>query len=369
MKPFDKAYRKNISSDNVFRQIWGALVKYWVLALLFLITLLMGVYPSYICDLWSIQFASLICKIIWMVCITLFGTLSIIVCDTLTEVNGLLRKEKRITWFQIGKLIVIGIWICCVIFILGIQKETKSTVVIGLIGSVLAWIFQDKIKGAVSFIHLRMNHLLNIGDWIMVPKLEVDGEVKKVTLTTVTLYNWDTTTSTFPISALQSEHFMNLQNMADGKTYGRKMLKSFILETGSVHPITVEELEQIKADKHEILKFLPGDEIKTGVLNAHLFRLYIYYWLMNNPDISQKPRLIVRWVDHKECGLTLEVYAFLVDSDFATFEWQQSQIMEHIITAIDWFNLRLYQSPSSYDVSKSDIHIDNPEILIKEQKQ
>jgi miniconductance mechanosensitive channel len=88
---------------------------------------------------------------------------------------------------------------------------------------------------------------------------------------------------------------------------------------------------------------------------------------MNNTDISHKPNLIVRWMDPKDSGMTLQVYAFLIDSNLATYEWKQSQIMEHIITSMEWFGLRLYQSPSAYDVSNSNIHIDNP-VLYKEVK-
>lgn len=84
----------------------------------------------------------------------------------------------------------------------------------------MTWIFQDTIKGVVAFVHLRLNHLLYIDDWIQVPKLNVDGEVKRITLTTVTLYNWDTTTSSIPTSVLHNDHFINLQRMTDGKTYG-----------------------------------------------------------------------------------------------------------------------------------------------------
>ena len=78
---------------------------------------------------------------------------------------------------------------------------------------------------------------------------------------------------------------------------------------------------------------------------------------MNHKHISQHPRLIVRWMDHKEGGMELQVYAFIVDSSLAAFEWEQSQIIEHIIKSLDWFGLRLYQSPSAYDVSNSNVYL------------
>ena len=243
-----------------------------------------------------------------------------------------------------------GFWSVCFGFFLifDIQNNGRIAAAIGIIGVVLGWIFQERVKGVAAFIHLRSHHLLNIGDWIKVPRLNVDGTVKRVTLTTVTLCNWDTTTSTIPISTLQSDHFINLQNMADGKTYGRRMQKMFTIDMASFRPIKKKDIELFESGVHDIHVYLPESEIKPGVLNARLYRLYLYHWLMRNPCVSHMPNLIVRWLDAKECGLVLEIYVFITESSFAAFEWQQSLIIEHVITSLNWFDLRLYQSMSAY---------------------
>jgi miniconductance mechanosensitive channel len=220
----------------------------------------------------------------------------------------------------------------------------------------VGWIFQDTIKGVVAFIHLRLNGLLQIDDWIMVPKYEVDGEVKRVTLTTVTLSNWDTTTSSIPISALHGDHFKNLKKMMDGKTYGRQMLQTFIFDTGWIYNLSEEEAEKLKQSA-DIMSYLPEEDVKAGATNAHLFRIYLFHWLMNHPHISQQPRLIVRWLEQRECGMPLQVYAFIIDSSLAAFERQQSLIIEPILQMQEAFGPKLYQSPSAYDVSNSNIHL------------
>ena len=160
--------------------------------------------------------------------------------------------------------------------------------------------------------------------------------------------------------------------MMEGKTYGRRMFKTFVLDTGWFRTLTENEIKDLQEtiNKRNELEFnsdeqkydsilmnLSADEIKKGVLNAQLYRLYIYHWLMNHKHISQQPRLIVRWMDQKDSGMPLQVYAFIVDSNLAAFEWQQSQIIEHIIKSMDWFGLRLYQSPSAFDVSNSNIYL------------
>ena len=286
----------------------------------------------------------------WLVFLTLLMFLVIGVCNTMTNIYSLRKNETGITWCQILILIFVGIWLIGILCIIKVQKESGYFIIFGVLGTLMTWIFQDTIKGVVAFIHLRLNHLLHIDDWIQVPKLNVDGEVKRITLTTVTIYNWDTTTSSIPTSVLHNDHFINLQRMTDGRTYGRQMLKTFILDTGWFHPLTAEEIESLK-QREEVKAFLLDEDFKEGVLNAHLFRLYVFHWLMNHPYVSQEPRLVVRWLEQKETGLPLQIYGFIMEGGVLAYEWQQSQIIEHIVEALDWFGLQLYQRPSSHDVS------------------
>ena len=141
---------------------------------------------------------------------------------------------------------------------------------------------------------------------------------------------------------------------------------TFIMDTGCFHLIDSKEAMKLKTTG-DITQYIPDDEIKEKASNAHLFRIYLYHWLMNHPHVSQQPRLIVRWMEQKESGMPLQVYAFITDSSLASFEWQQSQIIEHIMESMDWFGLRLYQSPSSYDVSNSNVFLtDSPATYRKE---
>ena len=379
MNILEKTYKRNIYSENPWRQAWGAVAKHFGLFILLIVFVVLSCFSickpcdcsHCCCGTWCTQIKMPPAnKIIWLITITLFLIIFIGACNAVSDASHLLRKERRITLSQILKLAAIGIWIVLFVLIFDIQNNAKVAAAVGIIGVVLGWIFQDRVKGVIAFITLRRNRLLNIGDWIRVPAKDVDGEIKKISLTTVTLSNWDTTTSTIPISMLQSEHFINLQKMSDGKTYGRKMLKTFILDTGWIHPISEEEANAFLSADNGILDYLPKEEINPGVLNAHLYRLYLYHWLMNHPHISQLPRLIVRWMDQESSGMTLQVYGFITDANVTAFEWQQSQIVEHIITSMDWFGLRLYQSPSAYDVSYSNIRIiDGPETDKKEDKR
>ena len=347
-----KLSERLLASDHILFQICGAILKRWWLLLTTII---------FLCVILTMYSNSLFHEP-WLKIVELSGSICLLAtiisaCNVLTNIFSLLQKEKHITNCQIAILCAFGLWIVAAIIILEIWEGKTTSIGFAIIGGILTWIFQDKVKGSITFIHFRMHGLLNLGDWIKIPKLGVDGEIKKVTLTTVTLYNWDTTTSTIPMSALQSDHFINLQNMSDGKTYGRKMLQTFTIDSSWIHPIDAEELAYFKSNRHNIMDYLPQGELKEGILNIYLYRLYLYHWLMANSHVSQKPCLLVRWIEQKDSGMVLEVYAFLVDSEFSTFEWQQSRIIEHIIASMSWFGLRFYQSPSAYDTGYSKIYM------------
>ena len=331
-------YQKLISSHSTWAKVTGAVLKKgWLLIPLAASVALTALN---IPEGWQ--------RVWGFVSLSLFAAIMISACNTLTDIFTLLRRESHITRCQIWILIAIGIWLVGAIVILDIQKDSKYGLVFGLVGSVLAWIFQDKIKGAAAFLHIRSHKLIKIGDWIQLPGKGVAGEVKKVTLTTVTLCNWDTTTSTIPISALQQDHFINLENMAEGKTYGRQMVKNFILDTSCVRPLTEEEAARLRAG--EAGRYIPASQIQAGILNARLFREYVHHYLMNNDHISHLPFLLVRWLDQKDSGMVLQIHTYLVDANLEAFEWMQSHITEHIVSSLEAFGLRMYQIPSSYDV-------------------
>ena len=286
----------------------------------------------------------------------------ILILRSLTDIYSITKKESAITICQILILVAVGFFILGVYVIFNIKDDNYNKVIITGVGALIGWIFQDTIKGVVAFIHLRLNHQLNIDDWIQVSKHDVDGTIRRVSLTYVTVDNWDTTTSCIPTSILHSEHFVNLKNMMAGKTFGRRMLKTFIFDTNWIRPFSKEDIKTLIA-KTDILNYIPQKEMELmeGATNAHIFRIYLFHWLMNHPHISQQPRLVVRWEEHKESGMPLQVYAFITDSSLPSFEWQQSKIIEEILKFASLFRMKLYQSPSSFDVSNNNVYLtDSP---------
>ena len=288
---------------------------------------------------------------------TLFG-ISAYVITNLNKLYSLRKQESRITISQIILLAIFGICLTSIVFALGIKKDDNSFIIVSTFGAVLGWIFQDTIKSVAAFFYLRANGLLKIGDWIEVKSHSINGIVRSITLTTVQIENWDTTTSAFPVYILHAEHFKNNQRMLAGKTHGRQMARTFIIDTGWIHPLSDEETNCLRSNLDTDVCFKLS-AIKKGELNIHAFRRYLYHWLMQHTHVCQQPRLFVTWKEQTKEGLPLHIHIFINDTKWEAFEWQQSEITEHIIQTLDMFNLQLYQSPSGYDASNSNIHLTN----------
>jgi small-conductance mechanosensitive channel len=300
-------------------------------------------------------------------CFTIFGITAYIIAN-LNKLYSLRRQETRITVSQIILLSVFGLCLAASIYTLGIEKDSTGSIIVSVFGAVLSWIFQDTIKSVVAFFYLRANHLLKIGDWIEIKEHDIDGMLKRISLTTVVIENWDTTTSCFPTYILHTECFKNNQKMMEGRTHGRQMLKTFIIDTGWIHALSEADVKRLNQDLNIDTPF-KEQYVKVGLLNIEVFRHYIYHWLMQCSHVSHEPRLIVRWLEQTNEGMPLQIYAFIMDSSLAPFEWQQSQIIEHIIKAMTWFDIQLYQSPSGYDASNSNIYLSPQEADYKIKKE
>ena len=346
-------YRRQLSSTRCHRLILGALFKtkyerYMIPAALTFVLI------AYI--LWRTGFI-FVSKILVATLMSLFLWCAWCVTKTLNEIFSLRRQETYITWSQISLLSAFGLWIVVIVSCINFQKDNPTdTVVITVFGAVLGWIFQDTIKSVAAFFYLRANGLLQIGDLITVPAKGIEGFVRTISLTTVTIENWDTTTSAFPTYILHTEHFKNSQRMMEGKTLGRLMKKTFVIDSGWIHPLTDNDVKRLR-NELDVENFFIEKEVKCGKLNIEVFRLYLYHWLMNNPNVSQQPRLIVRWLEQTSDGLPLQLFVYLTDTMLDAFEWQQSKVMEHVIKAMGWFDLQLYQNPSGYDASNSNIYL------------
>jgi miniconductance mechanosensitive channel len=64
---------------------------------------------------------------------------------------------------------------------------------------------------------------------------------------------------------------------------------------------------------------------------------------------------LVRQLQPSEKGIPMEVYVFSKDQRWSNYESIQSDIFDHILAVLPEFELRVFQNPSGYDLSKIEL--------------
>lgn len=262
------------------------------------------------------------------------------------------------------QVIMIVLWIFGVIIIISEIFDIKAGTLYGTLGAVSAviiLIFRDTILGFVASVQVSLNDMVRIGDWVTFDKFGADGDVIEINLATVKVRNFDNTTTTIPTYSLISDSFRNWRGMldADGRRIKRHILikaKSIrFLNEGDLNALkkiqliaTYIELRQVEIDlyntEHNIDKSLSING--RNMTNFGLFRKYITLYLENYPDINNDMTLLCRQLQPTSQGIPLEIYAFTHEQRFVEYEYIMADIFDHIIAAIEYFNLETFELPS-----------------------
>jgi miniconductance mechanosensitive channel len=264
-------------------------------------------------------------------------------------------KDKPIKVFI--QVIEIFLYSGAAIVVIGmLTGKDVTTLLAGLtaFAAVLMLIFKDSILGLVAGIQLSANNMVRIGDWIVMPSSGADGDVIEISLATVKVQNFDKTITTIPTYKLISESFTNWRGMIESK--GRRIKRSVNIDIRSIHYLTDEEIEILRASsllneymqrKLENLKEYnaqcknPLDERK--LTNIGTFREYLESWIANNPDISKEMTHMVRQLQPTPTGVPLEIYCFSARQKWIDYENIQSDIFDHVFAVLGIFNLRAFQ--------------------------
>ena len=264
------------------------------------------------------------------------------------------RNKPIKVFFQIIKIFI---WFVALMFVISIFSGKPVMILLGgltAFAAVLMLIFQDSILGFVASIQFNANNMVHIGDWIVVPSRNVDGDVIEINLTTVKVQNWDKTITTIPTHKLVSESFTNWRGMQESK--GRRIKRSVNIDINSIHYLTEEEidslrnssllgrymdskLEEIKA--HNANRSVHID--KRRLTNIGTFRGYLESWIASNPKINQNMTHMVRQLQPGPTGVPLEIYCFSANQKWIDYENIQSDIFDHVFAILEMFGLRAFQ--------------------------
>lgn len=258
--------------------------------------------------------------------------------------------------FQAIKLL--GFCVCAILFVS--QLTHKSPLIIlsslGVAASLLMLVFKETIVGFVAGIQINVQDLIRKGDWVEIPRHGADGDVIDISLTSVRIRNWNKTISVVPTSDLVSNSFTNWRGMFEGG--GRRIKRALLIDAESIRFLTAQEIERLKlikllepylAKMQAEIASEGSDSVSplngTRLTNIGTFRAYCKLYLEARPDIRQDMLLVTRLLDPTPHGIPLEVYAFTADTRFVVYEQIQSDIFDHLMTALPEFGLRMYQYP------------------------
>lgn len=207
--------------------------------------------------------------------------------------------------------------------------------------------------------------MVQVGDWIDMPKHNADGDVIDVSLTAVKVRNWDKSITSIPTYALVSDSFKNWQAMKDWG--GRRIARSIHIDTSSIRFCTDEMLEcfariwyleEYIADKRrELTEYNRTHGIDDSVqvngrrmTNIGTFRAYLVAYLEHHSEIHQNILIMARQLEPTERGVPIQVYAFTKTTVWAEYEELVSHIFDHILAVVPFFDLRVYQYPTGEDL-------------------
>lgn len=279
-----------------------------------------------------------------------------------------MSKSRPIKGFiQVAKIFVYAIgFIILLSWLLG-QKPLALLGGLGALSAVLMLVFKDSILGFVAGIQLSANQMVQIGDWISMPKYDVDGSVIDISLTTVKIQNWDNTISMVPTYNLISDSVKNYRGMQESGA--RRIARSINLNMNSVKFCTPEMLERferihyiedyVRRKEDELNSYNSTNNIDSSIVvngrrqtNIGVFRVYVSEYIKNHPRIRKDLTILVRQMPLSELGLPIQIYCFTDTTVWIEYEQIQSDIFDHLLAILPYFDLQVFQNASGSDFNK-----------------
>lgn len=234
------------------------------------------------------------------------------------------------------KIVVLFLGVIVIVAIVIDRSPLTLLAGLGATSAVLMLVFKDSITGLVAGIRLTSNNMVSKGDWITVDKLGANGVVEDITLSTVKVRNFDNTIVTLPPQKLIEDSFQNWQGMQ--QSGGRRVTRMIYIDFHSIG-IADDNLKQRLVER----KLINKADMHTNVVNLTLFRNYIEWWIYNNKEVNTDLTFMVRQLQPTNTGLPIEVYFFLKNKEWKTYEHNLAEIMERIYAFAPEFGLKIYQ--------------------------
>lgn len=265
------------------------------------------------------------------------------------------------------QVILIFVWGVAIIFIIYelTGKDILSLASLGAASAIILLIFKDTILGFVASIQVSVNDIVRIGDWITFSKFGADGTVIDINLATVRVQNWDNTFTTIPTYSLIADSFQNWRGMQESG--GRRIRRSIFIKQSSIKFLSPEMMEKLKKIQlvsnyidHRQLEIERHNQRvnadKSVLINGRnqtnfgVFRKFLDSVLKQNTGVNQEMLVMVRQLQPTPQGIPLEIYCFSRDKRWENYEAIMSDIFDHVIASVPYFELELFEEPTGKDI-------------------
>ena len=273
-------------------------------------------------------------------------------------IKSYIQIAQVLTYFT-GIICMISVWLgkSPVLFLSGI----------GAMSAVLMLVFRDTLLSLVAGVQLTSNGLIQVGDWIEMPSFEADGDVTDIALNTVTVRNWDNTSTLIPTHKFLEHSFKNWRHVFDSKA--RRIKRHILIDAASVRFLTDDEIEKLcgihllrpylEARREEVASYnraLEEDGKEASAVNRRAltnlgtFRAYAGAYLNAHPELHKGRTTMVRQLQPTNEGIPLEIYTFVANPAWVHYEGVQADIFDHFFSILHEFGLRQYQAPGGADL-------------------
>ncbi|HJD55926.1 MAG TPA: mechanosensitive ion channel family protein [Rickettsia endosymbiont of Pyrocoelia pectoralis] len=262
------------------------------------------------------------------------------------KIKSFAKNAPLSLYFQILKIIVIVISaVITISYILNISLGTFLTS-LGAAAALLTFVFKDAMVGLLASLQLTSQDIINIGDWVRVG--EVEGTVEKITISVVTIRNFDQSISTIPTISILNSNVINYKGIEEAGA--RRVKRIFNINMATINFCDATILQDLKKSPYlskEVINKITLDKQEKDLTNIKVFKLYIQEYLKNNPSVyTEGFTFLVRQLEPTINGLPVEIYIFVKEVSTVGYEKVQADIFEHIISVLPEFKLRIFQNVS-----------------------
>ena len=268
-------------------------------------------------------------------------------------------RDKPIdSYIQVVMIFVWFVGIMIIFSIISGKDISAFLATLGALSAIILLIFRDTILGFVASIQVTINDMVRIGDWITMKSYNADGDVIEINLSTVKVQNFDKTITTIPTYRLVSDSFVNWRGMSESG--GRRIKRSILIKVSSIKFLEDSKLSELKKierisgyineRKNEIETENKTRNINKNLLlngrnitNIGLFRRYALAYLNTHPEVNKDLTLMVRQLAPTAQGIPIEIYAFAADKKWENYEEIMSDIFDHLLASIPFFELECFE--------------------------